>query len=289
MEGRLTRMPHVNELHEQHDQILVVSFAAAISLLTTATAPSPSPSSIPAPSARDSTMTSSRSPARPRALPPAVRTRDFQISPEQAAKLQPGGWRRFVAAFAAPGSIFSKQLGVGMATLGIVGLLIGAAPSIQLGGLGGSAASAPAASMPAAAAGNQPGAVELRGPEASPAASAAAAGGRRKPGSGRRVARSRPVPERAATTRWLPSRPGTSPTSPARRRRPRPRRGTSRSPTRAARTAATDRSSSRLRHRHRSPAKATAHRGLVIASSILLAAGLLVLLLRSIGRRAAAG
>src|SRR6476659_8079596 len=157
MEGRLTPMPHVNELHEQHDQILVVSFASgdlAADDRDRAVAQSLVESCTDCARLRDDVMAIARA---TRDLPPAVRTRDFQISPEQAAKLQPGGWRRFVAAFAGPGSIFSKQLGVGMATLGIVGLLSGAAPSIQLGGLGGSAASAPAASMPAAAAGNQPG------------------------------------------------------------------------------------------------------------------------------------
>src|SRR6476619_4097962 len=175
MEGRLTRMPHVNELHEQHDQILVVSFASgdlAPDDRDRATAQSLVDSCAECARLHDDVLAIALA---TRALPPAVRTRDFQISPEQAAKLQPGGWRRFVAAFSAPGSIFSKQLGVGMATLGIVGLLIGAAPSIQLGGLGGSAASAPAASMAPAAAGKQPGAVELRGPEASAAASAPAA------------------------------------------------------------------------------------------------------------------
>src|SRR5580765_3429411 len=135
MEGRLTSMPHVNELHEQHDQILVVSFASGDLApddrdRDRAVAQSLVDSCAECARLHEDVLAIARA---TRALPPAVRTRDFQISPEQAAKLQPGGWRRFVAAFAAPGSIFSKQLGVGMATLGIVGLLIGAAPAIQLG------------------------------------------------------------------------------------------------------------------------------------------------------------
>ena len=258
MEGRLTRMPHVNELHEQHDQILVVSFASgdlAPDDRDRAVAQSLVDSCADCARLHDDVLAIARA---TRALPPAVRTRDFQISPEQAAKLQPGGWRRFVAAFAAPGSIFSKQLGVGMATLGIVGLLIGAAPSIQLGGLGGSAASAPAASMPAAAAGNQPGAVELRGPEAS------ARGVARRPAAASQApaaALAEPARPRARGFDTMASEPtrNVADTSRHRRRRPRPRRGSPRSPTRTPRTAATDRSSSRLRHRHRSPAKATDH------------------------------
>src|SRR5689334_12198994 len=150
MEGRLTRMPHVNELHEQHDQLLVVSFASgdlAADDRDRTTAQSLVESCADCARLHDDVIAIARA---TQALLPPVRTRDFQISPEQAAKLQPGGWRRFVAAFAAPGSIFSRQLGVGMATLGIVGLLIGAAPSVQLG-LGGSAAAsaAPAAQAPA--------------------------------------------------------------------------------------------------------------------------------------------
>ena len=110
MEGRLTRMPHVNELHEQHDQLLVVSFASgdlAADDRDRATAQSLVESCADCARLHDDVLAIARA---TRALPPPVRTRDFQISPEQAAKLQPGGWRRFVAAFSAPGSIFSKQL-----------------------------------------------------------------------------------------------------------------------------------------------------------------------------------
>jgi len=282
MEGRLTRMPHVNELHEQHDQILVVSFASgdlAADDRDRATAQSLVESCADCARLHDDVLAIARA---TRALPPPVRTRDFQISPEQAAKLQPGGWRRFVAAFSAPGSIFSKQLGVGMATLGIVGLLIGAAPSIQLGGLGGSAASAPAASMAPAAAGNQPGAVELRGPEASAAASAPAASqalpgafnGAGSPPSGGYDALA------SESTRNVTDTAGSKATA---------------APTRQNLTPANPEIQSGGGGPVVSPAPApvptesNGPSGLVIASSILLAAGLLVLLLRSIGRRAAAG
>ena len=285
-------MPHVYELHEHHDRhdsswprsprrsrsCTDRDQAVAQSLVDSCAECAATPRRPPRDRPRD------REPSHPR-----VRTRDFQLSPEQAARLRPGGWRRFVAAFAAPGSIFTQAARRRLATLGIVGLLIGAAPSIQLGGLGGSAASAPAASMPAAAAGERsPAPCELRG------ARGVAPRRRARP----RAAASAPPPRMAAAARprargfdaiGCPSRPGTSPAPPARRRRPRPtarhRRG--RRPERPGRRRRTG--------RHPAPAPASVPSqgdgpsGLVIASSILLAAGLLVLLLRSIGRRAAAG
>jgi len=283
MEGRLTRMPHVNELHEQHDQLLVVSFASgdlAPDDRDRATAQSLVESCADCARLRDDVIAIAQA---TRALPPAVRTRDFQITPEQAAKLQPGGWRRFVAAFAAPGSIFSRQLGVGMATLGIVGLLIGAAPSVQLG-LGGSAAASAAPSAPAAQRApdyitSQPGGVELGG--ASPAASAPAAS--HVPGIAAGQAAPTPSPEfdtlateptRNVTDGGSKATPLQTPQSVI-AANPGDQGGGS-GPSAVSPAPAPESSSS-------GPS------GLVVASSILLGAGLLVLLLRSIGRRAAAG
>jgi hypothetical protein len=82
------------------------------------------------------------------ALPAAVRPRDFQLSPEQAARLRPAGWRRFVAAFASPRLAMTRQLGVGLTTLGIAGLMLSVLGSINLG-FGMSAGAAPAAAGPA--------------------------------------------------------------------------------------------------------------------------------------------
>ena len=69
------------------------------------------------------------------ALPSAavpMRTRDFRLTPEQAASLRPRGWRRFIAAFAGPGFRFAAPLGTGLATLGIAGLLLGTLTSSPL-------------------------------------------------------------------------------------------------------------------------------------------------------------
>jgi hypothetical protein len=75
------------------------------------------------------------------AAPPpiATRPRDFMLTPADAARLRPSGWRRLVAAASSWPSVASRPLGVGLATLGLAGLLIG---NVSLS-LGGSAASAP--------------------------------------------------------------------------------------------------------------------------------------------------
>ena len=94
MEGRLTHMPHVNELHEQHDPILVVSLASgdlATADRDRATAQSLVDTCADCASLHADVLAVA---AATKALPPALRTRDFRITPEQAATLQPGGWRR---------------------------------------------------------------------------------------------------------------------------------------------------------------------------------------------------
>jgi hypothetical protein len=75
------------------------------------------------------------------AAPPPITTRprDFTLTPADAARLRPNGWRRLVAAASSWRSVASRPVGVGLATLGLVGLLVG---NTQLM-LGGSAASAP--------------------------------------------------------------------------------------------------------------------------------------------------
>ena len=259
---------------------------AAISLLTTATATSPSPSSIScAECARlhDDVIAIARA---TQALPPAVRTRDFQISPEQAARLRPGGWRRFVAAFAAPGSIFSKQLGVGMATLGIVGLLLSSLGSISLGGLGGaaSASAAPGANRAAAPAdqlgGSQPAALL---PAPSAAASIAAGGPQDVP----TVASGAPASEAPGFDTSGGSETGIGTTTQGSTGKTTP------SPTQRELIVAAPGPEASHDAAPSSPADASANAngpsGLVVVSVVLLGLGVLVLLLRSISRRVSAG
>jgi hypothetical protein len=66
------------------------------------------------------------------ALPAVERTRDFTLRPEDAARLQPGGWRRIAAAFGAARLEVLRPLGAGLATLGLAGLLLATLPAIQL-------------------------------------------------------------------------------------------------------------------------------------------------------------
>ena len=77
-------------------------------------------------------------------VPPPITTRprDFRLSPEQAARLRPSGWRRVVGAFAGPRLAFTRPLGIGLTTIGLAGLLLGNL-SLSLGGSASTAAPAP--------------------------------------------------------------------------------------------------------------------------------------------------
>ena len=228
--------------------------------------------------------------ARATASPPARRSgpRDFQLSPEQAARLRPRGWRRFVAAFAAPGSpsraarrrpgdarhrrAADRRSAVDPAWRSRRSRRVGSR-SVDAGGRSRERSPAPRSSA---------------GTDSVGAAASAAAAGAAAPGSGRRVGGS------GASAEPRPRHAGVR-AEPGRRRHRRldgdgrahgaARRGRQR---RAARTAAPDRSSSRRRHRL-GPAEATAPSGLVIASSILLAAGVARAAPAVDRRRAAAG
>ncbi len=76
------------------------------------------------------------------ALPVPARPRDYRLSPEDAARLRPSAWRRFRDWLAAPGSTV-RPLATGLATLGVVGLLVTAGlPGLGGFGAGGAAVSA---------------------------------------------------------------------------------------------------------------------------------------------------
>jgi hypothetical protein len=142
-------MPHLSDVrstsHDQHDPILVAALAAddlagtdrdhALELTRTCT---------DCATLHDDLLALARATA---AAPPpfATRPRDFQLTPADAARLRPSGWRRLVAAISSSRTIVSRPLGVGLATLGIVGLLVG---NVQLG-------SGASAGAPSAAAGDQ--------------------------------------------------------------------------------------------------------------------------------------
>jgi hypothetical protein len=63
------------------------------------------------------------------ALPPVARPRDFGLSPADAARLRPTGWRRLLRALAAPGAL-TRPLAASLTTLGVAGLLLAALPGM---------------------------------------------------------------------------------------------------------------------------------------------------------------
>ena len=68
--------------------------------------------------------------AAARAMPTPARPRDFVLTPADAERLRPTGWRRLVAAFGTARDGFSRPLAVGLTTLGLAGLLVTTVPSI---------------------------------------------------------------------------------------------------------------------------------------------------------------
>jgi hypothetical protein len=183
-------MPHVPDVratsHDRHDPMLVAALAAddlagtdrdqAIDLTRTCA---------DCATLHDDLLALARATA---SVPPpiATRPRDFRLTPADAARLRPSGWRRLVAAASSSRVIFSRPLGAGLATLGLVGLLVGNV-QLSMGSAGAApqaAASAAAAAAPAGApgitnydtaSGATGGAAEGQVPVAAPAASAAAA------------------------------------------------------------------------------------------------------------------
>lgn len=72
--------------------------------------------------------------------------RDFRLTPEQAARLRPGApLARWTDRLAAAVAAFGRPVGASLATLGLVGLLVGAASLGSFGSLGGRPTSAPMA------------------------------------------------------------------------------------------------------------------------------------------------
>ena len=75
------------------------------------------------------------------AMPAPARTRDFRLTPEQAAELRPRGIRGFLATLSGPKFSFATPVGTGLAALGIVGVLV-ASGGLPVGS-GGTAAPQP--------------------------------------------------------------------------------------------------------------------------------------------------
>ena len=74
------------------------------------------------------------------ALPVPARSRDFRLTPEQAASLRPAAWRRLLAPLAGPRFAFAAPLGGSLAALGLAGVLVAGAFSGSITGAGSGAA-----------------------------------------------------------------------------------------------------------------------------------------------------
>ena len=102
------------------------------------------------------------------ALPAPARTRDFRLTPEQAASLRPAGWRRLLAPFAGPKFAFAGPVGAGLATLGLAGFLVAGSFGVPL------AATAPTDGGAAAASGAGDAAAMEMAPQMAPESAATA-------------------------------------------------------------------------------------------------------------------
>jgi hypothetical protein len=144
-------MPHVSDYrvqpeHDTHDRLLVAALAAGDLAGTDRDhARQLTRSCAECAQLHDDLLAIARATA---VVPPPVvaRPRDFQLPPADAARLRPAGWRRLVVALGTARLAATRPLGVGLATFGLVGLLLANAPILSLGsGSAASPATAPAA------------------------------------------------------------------------------------------------------------------------------------------------
>jgi hypothetical protein len=75
------------------------------------------------------------------AVPP--RPRAFTLSADDARRLLPHGWRGWWSAVGSARDTVTRPLAVGFTTLGLMGLLLTAAPTLLMGGLGAGAGAPP--------------------------------------------------------------------------------------------------------------------------------------------------
>src|SRR4051795_13155376 len=73
-------------------------------------------------------------------LPAPVRSRDYRLTPEQAAKLRPTGRRRLLDALGSTRFAFAAPPGATLANPGLAGLLLAAIPGVSLQGATSSSA-----------------------------------------------------------------------------------------------------------------------------------------------------
>jgi len=140
-----------------------------------------------------------------RAMPTPPRPRDYTLSAADAARLRPGGWRRWIAALGTSRDMFSRPLAVGLTTLGLAGLLVATVPSV-LQGQGATSLSAVGRDVGAAS--DAQGRVTEVAPEvgaggAAPGAAAVPSGGA-APGAAAVPSGAAPLPDNALTPSLAP-------------------------------------------------------------------------------------
>ncbi len=281
-------MPHPSEQHAQHDHLLVVSLAAGdLTAADRDRATSQIATCAECALLHDDLLAIARATA---VLPAAVRPRDFQLSPEQAARLRPAGWRRFVAAFASPRFAMTRQLGVGLTTLGLAGLMVSVLGSVNLGMAGSAAAPAEQQSLRSTnefSAGGEP--------AASPAAAAplgAAPSG--APASRAAASEEAPVVDAGGTSASPDSLAPLATILPDANSRPSATSATDRGTTGVAQvppapTRATPAPDAKSDLSAEDTAEEPGVSLVLVASAILLAAGIALLLARRVGRRITIG
>ena len=110
------------------------------------------------------------------AMPAPARTRDFRLTPEQAAELRPRGLRGLLATLSGPRFSFATPVGTGLAALGIVGVLV-ASGGLPMGSGGAAREESAVLEAPAVDASPAPEAQGAYAAGAQPAESAAASAG----------------------------------------------------------------------------------------------------------------
>ena len=128
-------MPHVSDVratspdHDRHDLLLVAALAAGDLAATDRDhALDQTGSCAACAELHDDLLAIAHATA---SVPPiATRPRDFRLTPADAARLRPAGWRGLLGRLASAPRAVTRPLGAGLATIGLVGLLIGNAPAI---------------------------------------------------------------------------------------------------------------------------------------------------------------
>ena len=191
--ARLTgEMIHSTPKHEAHDRLLVASLVdRSISDAERARAEAQLATCAACARLHEDLVALA---AATRALPVPARTRDFTISPADAARLRGSRWRRLIAAIGSTRDVFSRPLAIGLTTLGVAGLLVATVPMpFGAGGATAERAQAPVDTLSEDAAGSARGqdfvdpsappavpgesapAIAAAGPSAEPSAAAEAA------------------------------------------------------------------------------------------------------------------